>query len=273
MNQKELEGQLKEAQETIRELYEELTRTNEGVVALTLELEQTNKEMEAFSYSVSHDLRAPLRHLIGFTEMLKDHASEILDEKNRRYLDIISDSAKRMNGMIDDLLTFSRIGRSEIIKTQFDLNKLIKEIIDELKPDTKGRDIEWVIHNLPEIQGDLSLLRLVFTNLISNAVKFTRTKPKAKIEIGYTVNKDHIIYYIKDNGVGFDNTYRDKLFMVFQRLHRFEDFEGTGIGLANVKSIIHRHGGKVWAEGKEGEEATFFFTLPSPRTTDNSGDL
>ena len=228
----------------------------------TVQLEAANRELEAFSYSVSHDLRAPLRHITGFAELLHKKASSILDEKNLEYLNTISESAIQMGNLIDDLLAFSRIGRSEVRKSSVNLAYLIKDILKDLREETKDRDIVWKVRKLPEVYGDSSMLRLVLTNLISNAVKFTQPRPKAEIEIGCIPEKDEVIFFVRDNGVGFDPTYKDKLFGVFQRLHRKDEFEGTGIGLANVRRIIHRHGGRTWADGQIDVGATFYFSLP-----------
>ena len=240
-------------------------------------LEAANKELEAFSYSVSHDLRAPLRHIDGFSELLGKHAAT-LDEKGRRYLKTISESAKQMGTLIDDLLQFSRIGRAELRKDTISLDQLVKESLASLKQDMDGRKIMWTIDALPDIHGDPVLLRQVFVNLLSNAVKYTRGLKEAKIEIGTLPsdgaavngqrsmvnggqNRDEVVIYVRDNGAGFDPQYAHKLFGVFQRLHATHEFEGTGIGLANVKRIIDRHGGRVWAKGKVNEGATFYVAL------------
>jgi len=225
-------------------------------------LEKARKELEAFSYSVSHDLRAPLRHIAGFVELLMQNTAQSLDEKSGRYLKIIADSTNHMGHLIDDILSFSRMGKAEMKKTLVNLDQLVKAVLDEMQPEMEGRDIVWDIHSLPEVHGDADILKLVWVNLIGNALKYTRTKPQSKIEIGSNDNKNEHIFFIKDNGVGFDMTYADKLFGVFQRLHSAEEFEGTGVGLANVKRIIQRHGGRVWAEGTVNEGATFYFSIP-----------
>jgi len=251
---------------------EEIQRLNkeleQRVIKRTTQLEAANKELEAFSYSVSHDLRAPLRHMAGFTELLKKQTSLHLDEKSISYLNTIISAAKQMTDLIDDLLAFSRLGRSDMKKDTVDLSFLVKEVLNEFQPETRERDIAWKIDHLPNATGDNSLLKLVFVNLISNALKFTRNCKRAEIEIGTVSENNEMIFFIKDNGVGFDMQYSDKLFGVFQRLHRQEEFEGTGIGLANVRRIINRHGGRTWAEGKVGEGATFYFTLPRQQTED-----
>ncbi|MBI3942800.1 MAG: PAS domain S-box protein, partial [Chloroflexi bacterium] len=198
----------------------------------TLQLETANKELEAFSYSVSHDLRAPLRHVAGYVELLQNQAAETLDDKSRRYLQVISESATRMGTLIDSLLSFSRIGRAETHRTTVNFEPLIQEIMRDFELDTKDRHVEWQIGPLPVVYGDKSMLRLAMTNLISNALKFTMPRAQAKIEIGCTPGEDEMVFFIRDNGVGFDMMYVDKLFGVFQRLHRAPEFEGTGIGLA-----------------------------------------
>jgi PAS domain S-box-containing protein len=230
------------------------------------ELESINKELEAFAYSVSHDLRAPLRHVAGFAELLQKNASSLLDEKSRRYMTTILESAKRMGALIDDLLAFSRIGRTETRETAVSLGDLVKEVLAEMQLETGGRSIAWRVGELPDLHGDRSMLKLALVNLISNAVKFTRTRPQAEIEIGCTEKKkDGVVVFVKDNGVGFDMKYANKLFGVFQRLHPTESFEGTGIGLATVQRIIHRHGGRVWAQGLVNGGATFFFSVSNHR--------
>jgi PAS domain S-box-containing protein len=225
-------------------------------------LEDVVRELEAFSHSVAHDLRAPLRHIDGFTGLLAEHLGPSLDATGRRYLTKISDSAREMGKLIDDLLTFARIGRAELHSTRFYLAALMQEVLRTLEPETVGRDIEWVMSPLPAAQGDPLLLRLVFQNLLGNALKYTRPKPRARIEIGVIREEAELIFSIRDNGVGFDMRYVYRLFGVFQRLHSGAEFEGTGIGLANVKRIVQRHGGRVWAEGAVGEGACFYFSLP-----------
>ena len=243
----------------------ELRKLNADLETRTAELQATNKELEAFAYSISHDLRAPLRHTAGYAELLQKSAGASLDEKNRRYLTLIRESAKRMGNLIDDLLAFSRIGRAETRRTVVGLQALVAEVLHELRPDTEGRDISWRIGALPDVFGDRSMLRLALVNLISNAVKFSRAARPAEIEIGCTPGEgDETVVFVRDNGVGFDMRYSNKLFGVFQRLHPAEAFEGTGIGLATVQRIIHRHGGRVWAEGLVGGGATFYFTVPRP---------
>jgi len=228
----------------------------------TAELEAANKELEAFSYSVSHDLRTPLRHIEGFAGMLGKSAQATLSEKDRRYLNLIMDSTGLMSRLIDDLLDFSRTNRTEMRRIEVDLQELLEKIILELQPETEGRNIVWKKSPLPLVQGDPSLLRQVFSNLLVNALKYSRSRNPAEIETGCRIEPKETVIFVRDNGVGFDMRYADKLFGVFQRLHRKEEFEGTGIGLANVRRIIARHGGRTWAEGKLDNGATFYFSLP-----------
>ena len=229
-------------------------------------LQAANKELEAFSYSVSHDLRAPLRHIDGYAALLSKSAGETMNDKARRYLQTISDSAKQMGQLIDDLLVFSRMGRQEMLRSTVNLNQLVKTVIHDLRLDLQGKTISWTIGVLPEVPGDPAMLRQVFMNLIANAVKFTATRPEPRIEIGAMQQAPHeVTLYVRDNGVGFDMQYVNKLFGVFQRLHRNDEFEGTGIGLANVRRIIHRHGGRTWAEGALDLGATFYVSLPMKR--------
>jgi len=228
----------------------------------TEQLEATNKELQAFSYSVSHDLRAPLRAIQGFAKILLNEQADRLDDEGLRYLNVISNSAKQMGNLIDDILAFSRLGRKEIRKTRIDMIQLAESVFADLKNAEPERSLQLNIKPVPEAKGDMTLIQQVLVNLLTNAVKFTRPREKAVIEIGAVEEKEENVYFIKDNGVGFDMKYVNKLFGVFQRLHTTGEFEGTGIGLALVQRLIHRHGGRVWAEGKPGEGAIFYFTLP-----------
>jgi signal transduction histidine kinase len=245
---------------------EEIRNLNRELAGRAVELESSNKELESFAYSVSHDLRAPLRHMVGYSELLQRQASSLLDDKSQRFIKTILDSAKRMGALIDDLLAFSRIGRAETRKTRVDLGQLVREVVAELGQETRDRDVDWKIGALPVCYGDRSMLKLVVVNLVSNAVKFTRMRSPARIEIGaIDRNADQVELFVKDNGAGFDMQYVDKLFGVFQRLHLPEQFEGTGIGLATVQRIIHRHGGEVRGEGAVDQGATFYVSLPKAR--------
>ncbi len=261
-----VEGALLQSRDELTEVEhreQQIQSLNQELARRSTELESINKELEAFAYSVSHDLRAPLRHIAGYTELLQKKASSSLDENSKHYLVMILDSAKRMGLLIDDLLAFSRIGRIETQKTLVSLAQLVTEALTEVRQDTEGRNISWKIGAPPDFYGDRSMLRLVLVNLISNAIKFTRTRPQAEIEIGCTDgNKGDLVIFVRDNGVGFDMKYVNKLFGVFQRLHQSDAFEGTGIGLATVQRIIHRHGGKVWAEGAVDSGATFYISAP-----------
>jgi PAS domain S-box-containing protein len=227
----------------------------------TAELRLANKELESFSYSVSHDLRAPLRHMDGFARILKEEFSPNLPPDGVRYLDRIVHAANQMGHLVDDLLALSRINRKEFLRRRVALRDLVEEVRKDMAADLEGRSVEWGIETLPEADCDPGLVKIVFTNLISNALKFTRPRPVSKIEIGVCSDSEQPEVFIRDNGVGFDSKYADKLFGVFQRLHRDEEFEGTGVGLATVQRIIHRHGGEIRAESRPGEGAAFYFTL------------
>jgi light-regulated signal transduction histidine kinase (bacteriophytochrome) len=241
-------------------------KMNESLGEKTAELTALNRELESFAYTVSHDLRAPLRHIDGFVNLLKSHVGESLDAQSTRYFDRVSHAARRMGLLIDDLLAFSRTGRAELRSQRVALERLLRETIGHLAPDIRGRRIEWTIGTLPEVQGDAGLLAIVFQNLVGNAVKYTRPREVASIDISAGIGDDGMTTIaVRDNGVGFDMKYQHKLFGVFQRLHTDAEFEGTGIGLATVARIVQRHGGRVWAESVEGEGACFFVALPPAR--------
>jgi light-regulated signal transduction histidine kinase (bacteriophytochrome) len=237
-------------------------RRAEELAALSEELRRSNKELEAFSYSVSHDLRAPFRHIVGYSELLKKQEWNGLSEKGKRYIDTIIESAYTAGTLVDNLLRFSHMGRTALKPRRVDMTALIDEIRHKLPVDPPERRIQWVVGDLPAVTADPVLIRLVFENLLDNAVKYTRPREKARIEIGSHRRDGETVFFVRDNGVGFDMKYIDKLFGVFQRLHRMEEFEGTGIGLANVRRIVERHGGRAWAEGALNGGATFSVSLP-----------
>ena len=249
----------KQVEEKVRMLNKEL---EQRVSERTAQFEASNKELEAFAYSVSHDLRAPLRHIDGYVNLLVSGLRADLPDKERHYLDTISASALKMGVLIDDLLQFSRTGQAEMHLESTDMNKVLQEALTTLRESTEGRSIEWVINDLPSVQGDYALLRQVWVNLLSNAIKYTKPREVARITVSASREKGEIIFAVADNGVGFDMKYVHKLFGVFQRLHSAEEFEGTGIGLATVQRIITRHGGRIWAEAELNIGATFYFTLP-----------
>ena len=225
------------------------------------QIEAANKELESFSYSVSHDLRAPLRSILGYAQVLEEDYVDKLGQEARKILGTIQQNAVRMNALIDDLLEFSRLGKQELQKSEVNTEKIVKSTLQQISASTR-HSAEVKINPLMPAYADYSLLNQVWVNLISNAIKYSAKKEKPMVEIGSHKEDNEIIFYIKDNGTGFDMEYVHKLFGVFQRLHKAEDFEGTGVGLALVQRIVNRHGGRVWAEGKVSEGATFYFSLP-----------
>jgi light-regulated signal transduction histidine kinase (bacteriophytochrome) len=250
-----------EAEQRIFDLNAEL---EERVTQRTAQLELANSELEAFSYSVSHDLRAPLRHVDGFLEILRANLPEQMNEQAEMAFRCISDAAKKMSGLIEDLLAFSKMSRTEMHFVPLQMEKMLDKVRQELRMDIEPRNIQWQIHPLPELNGDPQMMHLVITNLVSNALKYTRPREEARIEIGSLPGENETVIFVRDNGVGFDSHYTHKLFGVFQRLHSTKEFDGTGIGLAIVRRIIARHSGRTWAEGKLDEGATFYFALPHP---------
>jgi signal transduction histidine kinase len=255
-------GMLQEIQGRDREIRKLNADLERRVALRTAELESTNRELEAFTYSVSHDLRAPVRHISGFSDLLLRRSGAQLDELGTRYVNNIVESAGRMGNLIDDLLSFSRMGRQELQATTLELDQLVAEVIHDLEPETQGRTIHWQVGELPVVHADPAMLRQVLTNLLSNAVKYSAPRAEARIEVSAEDVAGETIVSVRDNGVGFEMAYVAKLFGVFQRLHGADEFEGTGIGLANVRRIVHRHGGRTWAEGEVDRGATFHFSLP-----------
>jgi signal transduction histidine kinase len=246
----------RDLEERVRFRTAEITRVN-------TKLTESAKELEAFAYSVSHDLRAPLRHLDGFLSLLIKRSYSNLDDSAKHYVDCTLEASKRMGQLIDDLLQFSRLGRDEIHKAPVDLNDIVEQVRKELEPETRDRSIHWKLSRLPKVAADQAMLRQVIENFVANALKFTRHSPTAEIEIGCNSEPTgELVFFIRDNGVGFDMRYYSKLFEIFQRLHGEQEFEGTGMGLAIVRRVVERHGGRVWAEGAVGAGATFYFSLP-----------
>ncbi|KAA0585239.1 GAF domain-containing protein (plasmid) [Azospirillum oryzae] len=244
-------------------------RKAEEMAALNEELRRSNGELAAFSYSVSHDLRAPFRHVTSYAELLRSRAADKLNERERHYLDSIIEAASSAGRLVDGLLHFSQLGRTTLARVEVDVGRLVEEVRHLLEPDLQGRDVRWTVHPLPGVNGDPTMLRLVVQNLLSNAIKYTRDRVAPEIEVGCRTTADAHEFYVRDNGRGFDMAYAGKLFGVFQRLHREEEFEGIGIGLANVRRIVERHGGRVWAEGRLDHGATFHFSLPRSATAES----
>ena len=260
-------GELRLLTEAFNQMLVQIERLNrdleQRVLERTAQLESANRELESFSYSVSHDLRAPLRHIDGFAHLLAERLEPVLDDTARRHLATITGSAKRLGVLIDELLVFSRMGRTELHKVDTNSRALIDDVVRELQPETQHRRVEWTIGDLPLTRADPVMLRQVWSNLLGNAAKYTRQRDPARIDVTHRLDeaRGHV-FSVRDNGAGFQMEYAAKLFGVFQRLHSEKEFEGTGIGLANVRRIVERHGGRTWAEGRPGEGATFFFSLP-----------
>lgn len=251
-------GQLSEKVAAVNDLNAHLKQL---VAARTSELEAANREFETFSYSVSHNLREPVRAMNGFSQAVLEDYGEFLPEEGRQYLESIREGAKEMSALIDDLLAFSRLIRTQLRRRKVNTKKLVENVIEELRRDQKGRKIDIKTAGIPPCHGDPTLLKQVWINLLSNALKYTRAREKAVVEIGCDSNDGDDVYFVRDNGAGFDMRYADNLFGVFRRLHPAEEYEGTGVGLAIVQRIIHQHGGRIWANAREDEGATFYFTL------------
>jgi light-regulated signal transduction histidine kinase (bacteriophytochrome) len=251
-----------EAQSKTAEVEQLNAELEQRVADRTAQLEEANRELEGFSYSVSHDLRAPLRIIDGFSRILLDEYGAQLPEDAGRYIDLVRDGAKQMGQLIDDLLVYAKLGRQSLQEQVVDPGELVRACVENLRPQQDDRQVEIDIGDLPKCHGDPVLLKQVFLNLLENALKYTRTRPMTRIEVGFQPDESsQPVYFVRDNGVGFDMRFADKLFGVFQRMHKAEDYEGTGVGLAIVQRAVHRHGGRVWAEAALDEGATFYFTL------------
>lgn len=260
-------------EDALQQTRQQLQKANQRLKVQLRETQAANEELETFSYSVSHDLRAPLRHVTGFAELLQKSGDE-LSPKSQRYLNIILSSVNQMGVLIDELLAFSRMGRTDLAKEPVDLNQLIGEVLTNLSGVIQEREIQWKVDELPAVLGDKVMLRLVFQNVIDNAIKYTRGHDTAIIEIfpEEAPDPERTIIAIRDNGVGFNEKYAEKLFAVFQRLHTHEEYEGSGVGLATVRRIVNRHGGQVWAESEVGKGATFRIELPLSPSPDRTKD-
>jgi chemotaxis family two-component system sensor kinase Cph1 len=237
-------------------------RRAEESAELSAELQRSNKELEAFSYSVSHDLRAPFRHIVGYAELLLASSTATLSDGDRRYIDVIIDSAHYAGTLVDNLLSFSQMGRAKLNIRRIAMGPLVADVRRDLLNGVRDRRVVWEIARLPEVHADPLMLRLVLQNLLENALKYSRKRAEAVIEVGWQSEEREDVFYVRDNGVGFEQAYAGKLFGMFQRLHKVEEFEGTGIGLANVRALIARHGGRTWAEGELDRGATFYFSIP-----------
>ena len=258
---KERTEKLEESRISLTYLIEDVNESRAELNVLNKQLQAANKELEAFAYSVSHDLRAPLRNIDGFSQILLEEYSDILDKQGQHYLQRVRAGTQNMGQLIDDILSLSRSGRHHMDKKTINMESIVREVYRSLKNELKDRKVDFVVHECPPVLADSHLVKIVFTNLLSNALKFTRISENAKIEIGSMTEDGHTVFFIKDNGAGFDMKYADKLFIAFQRLHRAEEYEGSGIGLAIVQRIIHRHSGRIWAESELNVGTTFYFTL------------
>jgi signal transduction histidine kinase len=267
----ELIGELRECRRAREEINKRNAELECRLAERTAQLETANKESEAFSYSIAHDLRAPLRHISGFSKILQDNYGTTLDATAQGYLRFVCDGAKHMGRLVDDLLTMGRVGRQKMVPKPTDLNSLLGGAVESLQPEYEGRQIDWKIGKLPSVECDPALMKQVFANLISNAVKYTRPREKAVIEVGQLTTDGGPTIFVRDNGTGFDQRYAHKLFGLFQRLHTAEEFEGTGGGLAAAQRIVVRHGGRIWAEAEVDKGATFFFTLATHRPGSTNG--
>ena len=259
----EMASKLKDSRQSLEAEIAQRKRSEQRIERYAEQLEASNKELEAFSYSVSHDLRAPLRAIQGFSNILVEEHQDKLDEEGKRLLGVITGNTQQMGRLIDDLLGYSRLGRQELKLADVNMEELASAVIKEQEYASPGRSMEFKVDSLPPARCDRQMIQRVLANLLSNAVKFTRYEETALIEVGFSIEECETVYYVKDNGVGFDMRYENKLFSFFQRLHSEGEFEGTGVGLASVKRIVEKHGGRVWGEGEVGNGATFYFSVPT----------
>ena len=264
-------AQIRELETALASRDSELESVKAELARRAADIEAVNKELETFAYSISHDLRAPLRHIGGYVQLLTQTLEDKLEEEPRRYLNVVTQASRHMGELIDAVLSFSRLSRAPLALAQVSPRDVVDSVIASVGTQVQGRDVEWRIGELPLVEADPAMLKTVYGHLIGNAVKYTAPRQHAVVEIGAAPPQDgQVVLYVRDNGVGFDMAYADRLFGIFQRLHPPAEFEGTGIGLATVQRIIARHGGRVWAQAAPGEGAAFYFTLATPAQSDRT---